>query len=328
MKALSRKEFLKLAAGAGAGVALIAAGCGGGKSSSTASPSHPALRRSASAEPAPSSSHSFKGPGMTVVKGPDPASITRAAVAGLGGMSRFVGKGDDVVVKPNICTDYHGPEYAATTNPAVVAALVKMALEAGAQRVRVMDQPFGGTAANAYQVSGIGPAVEQAGGTMVIMSSVDFREASIPRGRDITSWPFYSGILDADVVINVPIAKTHGAAVLTLGCKNYMGVIANPNLIHQNLMQRVADLISARVPDLTVLDAVRILTANGPTGGDLADVKELDTVVASPDVVAVDAYACSFFGLAPSQVPYIGYASDMGVGTMDLEKIAIAKSQV
>jgi len=328
MKDLSRKEFLKLAAGAGVGAALVAAGCGGGESPSAAKPSHAVAQHPASPKPAPSTSPSFKAPGMTVVKGPDPATITRAAVEGLGGMSRFVAKGDDVVVKPNICTDYHGPEYAATTNPVVVATLVKMALEAGAKRVRVMDQPFGGTAANAYQVSGIAPAVEQAGGTMVIMSPVDFRDANIPKGRDITSWPFYSGILDADVVINVPIAKNHGAAILTLGCKNYMGVVANPNLIHQNLMQRIADLISARVPDLTVLDAVRILTANGPTGGDLADVKKLDTVVASPDVVSADAYACGFFGLAPSQVPYIAYAADMGVGTMNLKKVTIDKIQV
>jgi uncharacterized protein (DUF362 family) len=328
MKDLSRREFLKLAVGAGAGAALVAAGCGGGESSSKAKPSLAATPHPASAKPAPSKSPSFKAPGMTVVKGPDPAKITRAAVEGLGGMSRVVAKGDDVVVKPNICTDYHGPEYAATTNPAVVATLAKMAVEAGAKRVRVMEQSFGGTAANAYQVSGIAPAVEQAGGTMVIMSPVDFRDASIPKGRDITSWPFYSGILDADVVINVPIAKNHGAAVLTLGCKNYMGVIANPNLIHQNLMQRIADLISARVPDLTVLDAVRILTANGPTGGNLADVKKLDTVVASPDVVSVDAYACGFFGLTPAQVPYIAYATDLGVGTMNLEKVTIDKIQV
>jgi hypothetical protein len=184
-------------------------------------------------------------------------------------MASFVTAGYDVIIKPNICTDYHPPEYAATTNPTVVGTLVTMCLEAGAKRVRVMDYPFGGTAKSAYAISGIEEAVEAAGGEMHVMSHAKYTVVKIPEGRDLTSVSIYPDILEADLLINVPIAKDHGSTRLTLGAKNLMGVILNRNMMHENLDQRIADLTSLVRPPLTVIDAVRILTANGPTGGDL-----------------------------------------------------------
>ena len=92
----------------------------------------------------------------------------------MGGMGRFVNPGDDVIVKPNICIANHEYQYAATTNPWVVAALVKLCFEAGAARVRVMDYPFGGTCEQAYARSGIAEQVQAAGGIMEIISSIKF----------------------------------------------------------------------------------------------------------------------------------------------------------
>ena len=253
---------------------------------------------------------------LAVAHGPEPAAITRAAVEAVGGMKRFVAHGADVIVKPNICTDGRAPEYAATTNPVVVATLVALALEAGAKRVRVMDQPFGGTAESAYQTSGIGAAVAAAGGEMVVMSPLGFDHVAIPQGRSITSWDVYRDVLTADTVIDVPIVKTHGSAGLTLGCKNLMGVVRDPGGFHSDLSQRIADLVSLVRPQLTVVDAVRVLTANGPTGGDLADVRVLDTVIASHDVVAADARAAGLVGMTPREVPAIPATAAMGLGKM------------
>lgn len=266
---------------------------------------------------------SLAHPHLTIARGADPAEITRMAVAALGGIERFVSKGDNVVIKPNICVAYNPPEFAATTNPTVVATLVQLCLGAGARRVQVMDNPFGGTPESAYEVSGIAEAVGAAGGQMVVMHPAKYVEAEIPDGVDIQSWEFYKDVLTADAFINVPIAKHHSLARLTLSMKNLLGVITRPGRIHSNLGQRIADLASRVRPTLTVVDAVRILMNHGPTGGNLEDVKQANTVIASPDFVAADAQAVTLFDLTGSDISYIDAAAAMGLGTMTLDGIKI-----
>ena len=265
---------------------------------------------------------------LSVVHGSDPTAMVTRALAALGGLERFVANGDDVIIKPNICTDYYTYEYAATTNPEVVAALVKLCLGAGARRVRVMDNPFCGTAQSAYQRSGIESAVVQAGGEMEVMNSNKFRSNSIPDGVDITEWDFYQDILDADVVIDVPIAKHHGTTRLTLGCKNLMGTILHRGQIHANIHQRIADLVSRVRPALTVVDGIRTLMANGPTGGDLNDVRISNTIIASADIVAADSQAATLFGLQGADIGYIRAANAMGLGVMDLTSIKIEEFNI
>jgi uncharacterized protein (DUF362 family) len=343
---ISRRTFIKLTATVAAGAAL--ASCSPKQSSTTPTevatagikptiPPSPTAgsvpagiprstpeqanptESSGNPEPSPTTAPAY----LAVVHGPDPAAITRAAIEVLGGMTSFVSAGYDVIIKPNICTDYHTPEYATTTNPTVVGTLVTLCLEAGAKRVRVMDYPFGGTATSAYAISGIGDAVEAAGGEMHVMIPSKYKFVDIPQGRDITKVQIYPDILEADLLINVPIAKDHGSTRLTLGGKNLMGVILDRGMMHMNLGQRIADLTSLVRPPLTLIDAVRILTANGPTGGDLADVKQMDMVIASRDIVAADAYATTLFGLTGSDIGYIQASADMGLGTLDLASINI-----
>jgi uncharacterized protein (DUF362 family) len=318
MRDCTRREFLKIAGLAAAGASLAAAGCG---SQPAADP--PQEGRLSSTPPSAGGKRAKSV--VSVARGGDPAEITAAAVAALGGMEAFVRPGADVIVKPNICTGYHGPEYAATTNPEVVATLVELCLRARASRVRVMDLPFGGPADEAYRVSGIQDAVEQAGGEMQIMSPAGFREFRIPEGRDLSSWPIYGDVLSCDVLVDVPIAKDHGTTRLSLGGKNLLGVILDAGDIHANIGQRTADLVSVCRPTLTVVDAVRVLTANGPTGGDLNDVERLDTVLASADIVAADAYAATLFDLTGADIPYVQASYDMGLGEMDLERVTVRK---
>ena len=260
---------------------------------------------------------------LAVARGDDPATITERAVKALGGIERFVKKGQSVLVKPNICVAYHGPEYAATTNPQVVAALVKMCREAGASSVTVMDHPFGGTADKAYQISQIGDAVKAAGGQMALMGSAKFKDTPIPEGKDLKKWPIYQDALKFDVIMDVPIAKTHGLARLTLAAKNLMGLSEDRGSLHANLGERLIDLYTLFKPKLIVIDAYRMLMANGPTGGNLNDVKLAKTVIASHDMVAADAYATTLFGIKPDQISYVKAGAARGIGTMDLKSIKI-----
>jgi uncharacterized protein (DUF362 family) len=271
-------------------------------------------------EPAPPTSDQAY---LAVARGTDPTAVTRAALAAIGGIERFVRSGDDVIIKPNICVDYRSYEYGATTNPEVIAALVTLCLGAGARRVRVMDSPFAGNAENAYAQSGIAQAVASAGGQMEVMNRAKYRETAIPQGKDLSRWPVYQEVLAANVLINVPVAKHHSLARLSLGAKNLLGVILDRNQMHANLGQRTADLLSLVRPTLTVVDAVRTLMAHGPTGGSLNDVLLRNTVLASHDPVAADAYAATLFDLTGEEIAYVRAAAALGLGTLDLAGVRI-----
>jgi uncharacterized protein (DUF362 family) len=271
---------------------------------------------------------SANAPDLVVARNGEPEELVRRAISALGGMNRFVAQGSNVVIKPNICVAYHSYEYAATTNPWVVGALVKLCIEAGARHVQVFDFPFGGTIEEAYSKSGIADQVKAAGAEMSGMPRFKFVKTDIPTGQDLRKADIFDDVLKADVLINVPIAKHHSLARLTLGMKNLMGIILDRPAIHHNMSQRLADLTSKLKPALTVIDAVRILVENGPTGGNLADVKQLNTIIASPDIVAADSYGTTLFGMQPDDLGYIKAATAMGLGNNDLKSLRIEEINV
>lgn len=265
-------------------------------------------------------------PDLALAHGGTPEKATRAAVDALGGMKRFVSRGDVVVVKPNIGWD-RTPEQAANTNPLVVATLVVLCLEAGAKKVKVFDRPCNDPR-RCYEQSGIAPLARRAGAEVSFVDERRFKEKAL-NGEVLKSWPLYEELLEADKVINVPIAKHHGLAGLTLGIKNWMGIMGGSRgRIHQNLSGALPDLAAAVKPCLTVLDAVRVLTAHGPQGGDLADVRKLDTVAAGVDMVAVDALGATLMGKSPADVGYIRGAASRGLGTMNLEKVTMKRIEL
>lgn len=266
---------------------------------------------------------------LAAVKG-EAGAAARRAVELLGGMSRFVGKGQKVVVKPNIGWD-RTPEQAANTNPEVVGAVVRMALEAGAGEVLVFDRTCNDPRL-CYRRSGIQGAVEGIDDRRVKLFHPDRRkyvELAIPGGKSLDRWPFYEAAAEADAYINVPVAKHHSLSGLTMGLKNIMGIIGgNRGQIHSGFDDKIVDLNLARPSTLTVLDATRILTAHGPQGGRLEDVKKIDTVVAGEDIVAVDAYATRFFGLEPGDIDHVVRAAERGLGTMDPGRLKIMEERV
>ena len=289
---------------------------------STAIPAAPTATDQPAATPTPSGTY------LSVARGgDDPEVLVRRALAAIGGMERFVPKGTSVVIKPNMCVP--APfETGATTNPVVVATLVRMCFEAGAKSVKVLDYPFGGISDMVYEVCGVGPAVKQAGGDMEVISNVKFVKTAIPGALGLKEAFIYDDVLKADVLINVPVAKHHSLAKYTLGMKNLMGTISFREKLHSSFEKCIPDLNSVVRPTLTVVDAVRIMLQNGPTGGSPDDIKKIDTIIASHDIVAADSYGVTLFDASPADIPYISAAAQRGLGSMDLKNLKIEEINI
>ncbi len=266
------------------------------------------------------------GPELAVVEGESPEAITREAIKALGGMSRFIGRGDKVLIKPNIGWD-RTPEMAACTNPEVVAALVAMSLESGAKEVVVMDHTIN-QPKRCYARSGIQEAARAAGARVLFTDEQRLKKMAL-KGEWLKEWEVFQDFVEADKLINVPIAKVHSLSRVTLGLKNWLGAIGgNRNQLHQKIDQAVVDLGAFFKPTLTVLDAYRILVRNGPQGGRVSDTRLQKTVVAGMDPVAVDAYGATFFELKPQELPFLRLAQSRGLGKFELEKVRIEKRAV
>ncbi len=263
-------------------------------------------------------------PHLAVVTNGAPGTMTRKAMELLSGMKRFVSNGDIVVVKPNIGWD-RNPQQAADTNPEVVAEVVKMCLECGAKKVKVFDRPCN-TASRCYENSGIKKAASQAGAEVSYVVDAGFSKMKFPEGQALKKWEMYKPALEADVLINVPIAKHHGLSKLTLGMKNLMGIMGGDRgRIHWKINDYLADLANFVRPQLTILDAYRILVRNGPQGGSLKDVREIKTIIAGKDIATVDAYGATLFDMQPTDLGCVVKASEFGLGEIDLSKVSIEK---
>lgn len=260
-----------------------------------------------------------------------PAENARRAVEALGGMKRFVSRGDVVVLKPNIGWD-RSPEQAANTNPEVVVAVGEMCLAAGAKEVRVFDRTCN-EPRRCYVNSGIPEAIRRFAERQGVadrfrvyhVEDRKFQRTAIPGALVLKEWDLYRDALEADRVVNVPVAKHHSLATVTLGMKNMMGVMGgNRGQIHFRLSECLVD-VNRRIPAaLTVVDANRILLRNGPSGGNLADVRSAGKVFASADIVAVDIVAAKdLFGKAPGEVPHIRKAMESGLGVPSEDRIRL-----
>jgi uncharacterized protein (DUF362 family) len=249
----------------------------------------------------------------------DPAALTRLAVDALGGMARFISRGDVVTIKPNIGWD-RTPVHAANTNPLVVAELVRLVIDAGAAHVVVTDASCN-EPNRCFQRSGIWKAAYDAGADVIIPAEHRFRGMRLG-GEVLDEWPIYRPLVEADKVINVPVAKHHNLAKYTGAMKNWYGLLGGRrNRLHQNIDVSIADLATFMQPTLTVIDATRVLLRNGPQGGNIADAKDMNIVVASTDQVAADAYACRLVGVNPEDLAYLAMGHERGLGTRFWENL-------
>jgi uncharacterized protein (DUF362 family) len=314
---LHRRDFLKRSARAGLGMAA-SGGIGlwlHGRSR------HPGRESSAARVRNYRVESGRDQPAMAVATGGTPETLAGAVIAALGGMARFVSRGDVVVLKPNIGWD-RVPQQAANTNPDLVKEIVRLCFAAGAGRVVVTDVSCN-DARRCFMRSGIAAAAQSAGATVLLPEERKFRDYRI-NGELLTVWPIYTPILEADKIINLPIVKHHNLCRATMGMKNWYGLLGGRrNQLHQNVDIGIADLATFVRPTLTVLDAYRVLTANGPQGGNLNDVKLLKTVAAGVDPVAIDAYGASLLGLRAEQIPYLGLGHERGLGNMDYSALQV-----
>jgi uncharacterized protein (DUF362 family) len=266
-------------------------------------------------------------PEMVVVVGDDPRALVRRAFSDLGGVGRFIAHGDVVVLKPNIAWD-RTPEQAANTNPDLVAEVVKQCVQAGAKRVIVTDVSCN-DAERCFHRSGIAAAARSEGAEVILPDPSRFREVNLG-GEILQSWKVFEPFLQADKVINLPIAKQHDLTGATLGFKNWYGILGGErNRLHQQIHQSLVDLAAFMLPTLTLLDCYRVLLRNGPTGGNLEDVALHKTLVAGTDPVAVDAYvAMTYWNLDADALPYLKLAERRGLGQSDYRQVRTKFSQL
>lgn len=262
---------------------------------------------------------------VSVAEGKDYMQITRSAIEALGGMKLFVKAGDVVVVKPNMGWD-RKPEYGANTHPLVMKAVVEECLKAGAKRVKVFDNPCN-EPRRSYENSGI-PSILKGIDNVEIKQMEEERYKKITlNGIALKEWEIYGEALSANVIINVPVAKHHSLTRLSLASKNVMGIMGgNRGYIHRDIEDALSDVNTVVKSRLVIMDATRILTNHGPSGGSLSDVKVLNRVMASSDLVAIDAYATGLFGLKPTDIPITVTAHKRGLGEIDLGKVKIVKA--
>jgi uncharacterized protein (DUF362 family) len=261
-------------------------------------------------------SNGGSAPALSIAKSStEPGVLVRRAVDALGGMKRFVSNGDVVAVKPNIGWD-RLPVHAANTNPLVVAEVVRMAFEAGAKRVVVTDASCN-EPNRCFQRSGIWRAAHALGATVVLPAAHRFREVRM-KGDVLDQWPIYTPLVNADKVINVPVAKHHNLSKYTAAMKNWYGLLGGRrNRLHQNIDVSIADLATFMRPTLTVVDATRVLMRNGPQGGNIDDALDVHQVIASVDQVAADAYGCTLIGQKPENIGYLKLGQERGIGVID-----------
>ncbi len=260
---------------------------------------------------------------LAVRRGKDIPLLVRETIAALGGIERFVQPGETVVVKPNIGWD-RAVELAANTHPLVVQTVVLLCLDAGAKKVQIFDRTCNDPR-RCYVSSGIQEAIEEIDSKKVEIGHMDrraYKELDITNGEALNRWSFYMPALEADRLINLPIAKHHSISTLTLGMKNLMGVIGgNRGMLHRKIAKSLADINSVIHSDLTLIDATRILVSNGPQGGRLEDVEQRDMLIASPQIVTADAYAATLFGYQPSEIETIVAGHQRGLGEIDLDRV-------
>ncbi|MFW5699861.1 MAG: DUF362 domain-containing protein [Bacteroidota bacterium] len=262
---------------------------------------------------------------LVAVKGEDPALMFDKAIESVGGMSKFVKAGQTVVVKPNIGWDAT-PERAANTNPDLVKSIVEHCVSAGAKDVYVFDNTCNEWT-KCYKNSGIEAAVKEAGGKIVTGNTEShYREVTIPGAKVLKTAKVHRLIIDTDVFINVPVLKNHGGAILTMALKNMMGVVWDRRFWHANdLNQCIADFCLFRKPDLNIIDAYRVMKRNGPRGVSVNDVVMMNSLILSPDIVAIDAAGTKLFGKEVAEIPYIEMAENHGLGTKNLEGLKIKR---
>jgi uncharacterized protein (DUF362 family) len=261
--------------------------------------------------------------GIGQTKGYSVKALTRKVFESAGGAGQFISKGDVVVIKPNLSWARR-PEMAATTNPEVLEAVVELCQEAGAKRVRIADNTIH-DARMCFALSGAGAVAKNTGADLLYPRSSLMKKMNL-KGNRLGTWPVFVPLVEADVLINLPVAKHHSLSTLTVGMKNWIGGVGGGRYsLHQDIHQSIVDLANFFQPTVTLIDAIRIMTRNGPSGGSTSYVSDKNTLILSNDPVAGDARAAMLFNRQPEKLGFIRLAHAQGLGNFDFQTLAQQK---
>ncbi len=312
---MNRRDVLRR--GAGAAAAAIAAGCG----VRALYEKHPPLITAASATEEAFTLPSFRvesaagGKTLALVHGSDdPTAMLEPALQALGGLERFIAKGDVVVVKPNVAFA-SPPLIGATSNPELVAEVVRRTLAAGASKVIVTDNPINAPD-RCFAQSGVGPAAQQAGAQVMIPTESSFTPLTVPGGQLIRNWPFFAEpFRQANKVIGIAPVKDHTRAQASMSLKNWYGLLGGRrNQFHQDIHNIIKELAMMMTPTLVILDGTRVMMRNGPTGGSLDDLAARKTLIVATDHVAADAAGYELLDRSAEDLPYLRLATELKLG--------------
>jgi len=256
-----------------------------------------------------------KLPVLTLAENQDHIAALQASLDAIGGIERFVKKGEKVTIKPNIGWD-RTPEQGADTNPVLVGEMVRLCLAAGAAEVIVSDVTCH-FAPQCFLRSGIQEAAEKAGAKVILPRDEDYIKTDL-KGEMLTVWPVLKHFIETDRLINMPIVKNHSLSRCTIGMKNLYGILGGRrHQLHQQIDQSIVDLAKFMPPTLIVVDATRVMVRGGPTGGSLDDVVVRNSVMCATDQVAADSRGCEFLDMEGSKVGHIALAEKSGLGRID-----------
>lgn len=254
------------------------------------------------------------------------SKAVRHAVEMAGGITKYIKPGDVVALKPNMAWA-KGPEYAANTNPIVVAEVVKLCFEAKAKEVYVSDNPCN-NARSVYSISQIPEYAEKSGAKVFIPQNRHYKKMQI-NGDFVKDWSVFELFKVADKVINIPVLKDHGSSKITASMKNWLGAVGGfRGALHQNLHQAIYDLAYFFNPTLNIIDCSKILIKNGPTGGSLSDVKVLNKIVVTTDQAAGDAVGAEFLGVDVADIDFLKIAQKKGFGNIKKSNIQITYEKI
>jgi uncharacterized protein (DUF362 family) len=254
---------------------------------------------------------------MAIAHGTDRFATTRAAIEALGGIQRFISKGDVVMLKPNVAFD-RPPALAATTHPDSLRVIAQMVLDAGARKIIVADNPIN-SPAGCFLKSGLQAVASELNLDLMYPEHSAFTNLEL-EGEILRHWPmFYRPFEKADKVIGIAPCKDHNLCSASMTMKNWYGLLGGRrNQFHQHIHSIISDFALMVKPSLVVLDGMNVLISNGPTGGRLSDVKEMGTVVAGTDMVAVDSYGYThMLERDVANLEYLHKAHERGLGNMN-----------
>jgi uncharacterized protein (DUF362 family) len=241
----------------------------------------------------------------------------------IGGLDSLVSPGDRVLVKPNFIAPYHYTT-GATTSPHVIRALCELVKEAGARKVSIADgSAVGSKTEEVFIVTGLSELSAKIGAGLVNLKKSRTVYMGIPNGKVFRRLKIPEAVMEADVIINAPVMKTHDVFPATLGLKNMKGVLQEKDKkrFHKwGLAQSIVDLNKLVLPQVTVLDGTVGMEGMGPSHGTPAN---LGIIISSFDTVAADSVAAAVMGIDPLEIEYVKLAFEQGLGCADLSQIEI-----